>query len=239
MNIHMILFPGLFVAATVLAITSYILPEDGTVIVSSPSPIATVEPSPESTAAATGAPAGSPTPTPIKSAGATPSPSPSPSASASPSASPESFGIAATTPDAVLREAQVHAGRLDPFKSVYPPNLPDFEPAVDPEQLALPSLPPIPTQPDERIPVVVPTSDEPPPADPLEKGLTLKGIMDGGLDPVAIIEIDGQTELLRVGERIRGGILVTSISFSQKKVTLSRGQERGLLKISTPMSPSY
>jgi hypothetical protein len=170
---------------------------------------------------------------------AKPTPAPSPTASAS-----DTFGIAATSPDAVLREAQLHAGRMDPFKSMFPPNLPEFETALSPEQLALPQLM-LPPDPDAAVPVVAsprPVATPAPPvpvAAPLEQGLSLKGLIDGGIDPIALIEVNGTTEMVRVGERLPGNILVTSIHFEQKRVTLSRGQQKGTLILPTPKTPSY
>jgi hypothetical protein len=164
------------------------------------------------------------------------------------------FGIAATTPDAILREAQIQAGRVDPFKSAFAPDLPEFMPAIDPEQLALPSLPPLPVLDDGTPgtgPGPVPTPfrpeatpdpvvvETPPPRQPLSHGLVLKGIMDGGVDPIAIIEVHGTTELVRVGERLSGGILVTSIHYEERRVTLSRGGETATLRIPEPTTPSY
>jgi len=129
---------------------------------------------------------------------------------------------------------------LDPFKSVYPPNLPAFEPAFNPEDLTLPPLPALPDSP-STSPTFTPQDpiETPPPADPLEKGLVLKGILDGGIDPIAIIEAYGETKLVRVGERLPGGILITAIHYEDRRVNLSRGQERGTLQMPIPTAPLY
>lgn len=278
MNKHLIIAPVLFVGATALLLFSMSLPADDQCIahpetcqtVSNPSPLPTSG-NPSSTPApgksGKPVPSGNPaSPAPVKSASPSPKPSgspcppapsaapdesgaaPNPSASANPCAPLPSFGIAATTPDAVLREARIQAGRVDPFKTVFAPDLPEFTPAVAPEQLALPSLPPLP-QSSGGPPIQHPTAapDRPvliqetalPPRPGLKEGLSLKGIMDGGVDPIAIIEVRGVTELVRVGERLSGGILITSINFDERQVTLSRGSESGTLTIDEPKSPSY
>lgn len=243
MNKHMIALPLLLVTATALMMFSISLPEEGSLIVenpgATPQPVdsASVAPDPSVSGSPVAQPSGKPTAKP------TPKPSPSPSATPLPS-----FGIAATTPDAVLREAKLQAGRVDPFKSVFAPDLPEFEPAIDPEQLTLPSLPPLPSidMPNnpsmpsmpQRTPEPV-VIDTPAPRPALDQGLVLKGIMDGGVDPIAIIEVHGRTELVRVGERLSGGILVTSIHYEERRVTLSRGGETASLTIPEPMTPAY
>lgn len=243
MNKHMIALPLLLVTATALMMFSISLPEEGSLIVenpgATPQPVdsASVPPDPNVSGSPVAQPSGKPTAKP------TPKPSPSPSATPLPS-----FGIAATTPDAVLREAKLQAGRVDPFKSVFAPDLPEFEPAIDPEQLTLPSLPPLPSidMPNnpsmpsmpQRTPEPV-VIDTPAPRPALDQGLVLKGIMDGGVDPIAIIEVHGRTELVRVGERLSGGILVTSIHYEERRVTLSRGGETASLTIPEPMTPAY
>lgn len=243
MNKHMIALPLLLVTATALLMFSISLPEEGTLIVENPG----ATPQPVDSASSTPAPnvSGSPAAQASGKPVAKPTPKPSPSPSATPL---PSFGIAATTPDAVLREAKLQAGRVDPFKSVFAPDLPEFEPAIDPEQLTLPSLPPLPSidtptnpsMPSMPLrtpePVVVET---PPPRPALDQGLVLKGIMDGGVDPIAIIEVHGRTELVRVGERLSGGILVTSIHYEERRVTLSRGGQTATLTIPEPMTPAY
>lgn len=251
MNKHMVILPALLIAATSLLLLSISLPEDATgpeVIASAtPSPAvdASGEPSAQPgdasaspTPADSGSPGASPAPSAKPSAKPTPAPSPSPTASAA-----DTFGIAATSPDAVLREAQLHAGRMDPFKSMFPPNLPELETALSPEQLALPQLM-LPPDPEAAVPVATPrpvatTRPVVPVAAPLEQGLSLKGLIDGGIDPIALIEVNGATEMVRVGERLPGNILVTSIHFEQKRVTLSRGQQKGTLILPTPKTPSY
>ncbi|MEZ0375325.1 MAG: hypothetical protein ACAI44_39925 [Candidatus Sericytochromatia bacterium] len=247
MNKRMLLLPILLVSATALLMFSMTLPET-TVIADCPNPpCAKPTPTPDGTGKPT-----SPTPTPsggiVPVGTTTPTPTPTPTPSGSPL---PSFGIAATTPDAVLREARIQAGRVDPFKSVFAPDLPEFTPALEPEQLALPSLPPLP---ENENPSVIDTGEPrasarptnppavletPPPRPPLDQGLVLKGIMDGGVDPIAIIEVHGRTELVRVGERLSGGILVTSINFDERRVTLSRGSERASLTIPEPQAPSF
>ncbi len=256
MIVHIMALLGLFTAATALAITSFMLPPDEAVIVTNPSgspdpvhsnetgspdPIHTHDPNSSSPLPSSLNPSSKPGTDPITTATPTPSPSPSPTASALPS-----FGIAATSPESVLREAQVHAGRLDPFKSVYPPNLPAFDPAINPEALVLPPLPQLPqlpqlpdppsATPEPGNPII---QETPRPPDPLEKGLVLKGIMDGGIDPIAIIEVNGATQLVRVGERLPGGILVTAIHYEDRRVNLSRGQEKGRLQMPKPTAPLY
>ncbi|PKL77071.1 MAG: hypothetical protein CVV27_07065 [Candidatus Melainabacteria bacterium HGW-Melainabacteria-1] len=239
MNKHLLILPALLVVATTLLLFSQSLPEDGEVIVvTSPTP----EPvgNPSGIVPVGESPGTQPSGTP--SARPTPKPSPSPSATPLPS-----FGIAATTPDAVLREAQIQAGRVDPFKSIFAPDLPEFVPAIEPEQLALPSLPPLdpidspsataPIREPEDIPPVI--EDIPPPRPALDQGLVLKGIMDGGVDPIAIIEVHGRTELVRVGDRLSGNILVTSIHFEERRVTLSRGSEKSVLTIPLPQTMPY
>lgn len=243
MNKHMLILPMLLVTATALLLFSQTLPEDGTMIVVDPSatpqPVGSTSatPVPGKSASPGTAPSGRPSAKP------TPKPSPSPSSTPLPS-----FGIAATTPATVLREAQIQAGRVDPFKSVFAPDLPEFEPAIDPEQLTLPSLPPLPSIDLPTDPLVPNTPqrtpdpvimETPPPRPALDQGLVLKGIMDGGVDPIAIIEVHGRTELVRVGERLSGGILVTSIHYEDRRVTLSRGGETATLTIPEPTTPSY
>jgi len=243
-NKHMIILPVLLITATSLLLFSLSLPDEtAPPVLASASPAPGTEPSPESSVAGeTPLPVGSPE------ASAAPTPAPTPEPTPEPSPTPnelDAFGIAATSPDAVLREAQIHAGRMDPFKSMYPPNLPEFETVISPEQLALPVLMPIPSEEDipdlpsiRATPAPVQIS-APPPQAPLEQGLTLKGIIDGGIDPIALIDINGVTELIRVGERLPGNILVTSIHYENKYVTLSRGQQKGRLDIPQPKTPSY
>lgn len=240
MNKHMLILPLLLVSATALLALSVYGPDDLSVISSNPS--ATPQPVDSATPPDGSASPGSSQPSAKPSAKPTPKPSPKPSSTPLPS-----FGIVATTADAVLREAQIQAGRVDPFKSVLPPDLPEFEPAINPEQLALPSLPPLPVTPQTGpAPVILPeetpvpiTIETPPPRPPLDQGLVLKGIMDGGVDPIAIIEIRGRTELVRVGERLTGNILVTSIHYEERRVTLSRGDERATLQMPEPKSLPY
>lgn len=248
MNKHMVILPALLIAATSLLLLSVSLPEDATgpeVIASAtPTPTETVsgEPSAQpSSPDASASPEAQPSASPSASTQPSPTPTPEPSPTAS---SMETFGIAATSPDAVLREAQLHAGRMDPFKSMFPPNLPAFETAISPEQLALPQLM-LPPDEDAAVPVAATPRPVPTPASavpvvaPLEQGLSLKGLIDGGIDPIALIEVNGATEMVRVGERLSGNILVTSIHFEQKRVTLSRGQQKGTLILPTPKTPSY
>lgn len=240
MNKHMIILPMLVVSATALLLFSLTLPEE-TVMANCPeppcpSPVVTPEPGESS-----GIVPVDRSPSPGK-------PTPKPTPTATPTPLPD-FGIAATTPDAVLREAKIQAGRVDPFMSIFPPDLPEFEPAIAPEQLALPSLPPLPVDdsdpgtgqpPIQREDPPAPiTRDSDPPRPVLGDGLQLKGIMDGGVDPIAIIEVHGKTELVRVGERLSGGILVTSINFDERRVTLSRGSERTTLTIPEPTSQPF
>lgn len=248
MNKHVIILPLLLVSATALLMFSLSLPnEEGPEVLasatptpapsiaSSPSAAATSQPQPS--AASSAKPSSTPTGEPSQNPSAEPSPSPSPSSDTLPS-----YGIAATSPDSVLREAKIHTGRADPFKNVYPPDLPEFATALDPDQMALPAFmgpPDKQTSVTPVMPTFEPTGPEQPEATPipiaaLEEGLVLKGIIDGGIDPIALIEVDGKTELVRVGERLRGNILVTSIHYENKRVTLSRGSQKGLLVIQTP-----
>lgn len=279
MNKHIVIAPVLFMGATALLLFSMSLPPDEAPIVeasASPSPMASpASPGPTPKPGTTPKPGVTPVP------GKTTSPTASPKTSASPcppgtsaSASPPpadptaptananvnspcnplpSYGIAATLPDTVLREARIQAGRVDPFKSVFPPDLPEFQPAISAEQLSLPTLPTLPTLPqssgDPSTPTVVVGTPRPnppttvvvptPPRPALDQGLALKGIMDGGVDPIAIVDVRGKTELVRVGERLTGGILVTSINFDEHSITLSRGYEHVTLRIPEPNSPSY
>lgn len=254
MNIHMIILPALLGLATLALMFSLSLDPDQPTVVASTTPTPVVSETPASSD--TPEPGATPSLVPDTVPSDDPEPEPSIDPSAEPSEDPdaepsdepidESFGIAATTPDTVLREAQLHAGRLDPFKTVYPPNLPEFEPAIDPEDLALPDLGmmELPEDPPEVV-ITEPPPDNtfepelPPPPTLLTKGLQLKGIIDGGIDPIALIEVDGKTELLRVGERLRGNIVITSIQYNDRRVTLSRGQQRGLLTIEKPVAPIY
>lgn len=248
MNKHMVILPALLIAATSLLLVSLSLPPDDAL---GPDVIASATPTPEAEVSADPSTAVSPdghgepqaSAEPGNQAEASPEPSPEPSPTAS---ATDTFGIAATSPDAVLREAQLHAGRMDPFKSMFPPNLPEFETAISPEQLTLPQLMPVPGKevllppsPSSK-PTLAPTRVTGPPAPaPLEQGLSLKGLIDGGIDPIALIEANGTTEMVRVGERLPGNILVTSIHYEQKRVTLSRGQQKGTLILPTPKTPSY
>lgn len=241
MNKHMLILPVMLVTATALLLFSISLPEEG----EGPAVIASGTPEPVESNAST-LPSGSPKPANSVAPKPTPTPSPSPTASQLPA-----FGIAATTPDAVLREAQVHAGRVDPFKSVFAPDLPEFDPAIEPEQMALPNLPELPAMPNDGPPnppvvirpipdpVVDPPVDIPPPEPPLEQGLVLKGLIDGGLDPVALVEVNGRTEMVRVGERLPGNILVTSIHYDGKYIKISRGRQTATLQLAIPQSPTY
>ena len=227
MNKHMIILPLLFVSATALLLLSLSLPEDTPQIVVTPS----VQPSqlqvsasphkqPQPVASTTVKPSALPT--------KSPSPGPSPTATPLPS-----FGIAATTPEAVLREAQANTGRMDPFKSILPPDLPEFAPVVEAEQLSYTQPPPLSTtkgsSPTQKT--TLPTLTEPSPEPGLTDGLVLKGIINGGLDPIAIIQTADNSELVRVGDRLPGNILVTSIYFEGKYITLSRGNQKARLEL--------
>ena len=243
MNKHFLVLPLLLGTATALLLFSLSLPEEGVVVVVDPS----TTPQPvESSMMPSHQPSGSATSaTPSGKPSTKPSGKPKPSPTPSPSPTPlPSFGIAATTPDAVLREAQIQAGRVDPFKTILPPDLPEFEPFIEPEQMVLPSLPPLPVsdtgQPIVQAPTPRPISLEtPPPRMSLSEGLTLKGILDGGVDPTAMIDVRGRTEMVRVGERLNGNILVTSINYEERRVTLSRGSEKATLEIEEPESLPY
>lgn len=241
---HALMLSGMFTAATALLLYSMSLPPDD---LNNPSVIASATPEPVVTASAMPSGEGTPAPQGSATPQATPTPTPTPSPTETPIMS---FSIAATSPQSVLRQAQVHAGRVDPFKSVQPPDLPDFEPVITAEQLTLPAAfpkitdtpstssgkPPISSRP----PLMGQTNPTPPPvAKPLTYGLSLKGIMDGGIDPIAIIEINGRTELFRVGERLPNNIRVTSINYEERRVTLSRGQATGTLYLPEPNSPNF
>lgn len=245
---HALILSSMFAAATGLLLYSLSLPPEGLdnnaaiIVTATPEPVVTASVSPSDDA-------GTPNATPSAVASATPAPTPTPTPK--PTEEPlTSYNIAATTPQSVLRQAQVHAGRVDPFKSVQPPDLPDFEPAISANQLALPaafpalkpekSVPVRSTRPIIRKPDVIETpATTPPQARPLTQGLSLKGIMDGGIDPIAIIEINGRTELFRVGERLPNNIRVTSINYEARRVTLSRGQATGTLYLPEPNSPNF
>jgi len=236
MNKHIIILPLLFVSATALLFWSLSMEDESSVIVTNPTgtpsvlqtavPVGSAKPS---QTPASGKPSARPSGVPSPAASATPkaSPSPSPTASALPS-----FGIAATTPEAVLREAQVHTGRVDPFKSILPPELPEFAPQIEPEQLAYVPPPPLSISGDAPAPLktALPTLSEPAPEPLITEGLSLRGIINGGLDPVAIVEFNNESQLVRVGERLPGNILVTSIHYEGKYITLSRGNQKARLE---------
>ncbi len=240
---HALMLSGMFTAATALLLYSMSLPPDDP---NNPSVIASATPEPVVTASVMPSGEGTPEPqgTAKPQASAQPTPTPTPSPSETPIMS---FSIAATSPQSVLRQAQVHAGRVDPFKSVQPPDLPDFEPVITADQLTLPAaFPRITDKPSaakpptsSRPPLIIQTEPTPPPVRPLTYGLSLKGIMDGGIDPIAIIEINGRTELFRVGERLPNNIRVTSINYEERRVTLSRGQATGTLYLPEPNSPNF
>lgn len=247
MNKHFLILPLLLGTATALLLFSLNLPDSDMVVVVDPSttpqPVdSSVMPSHQPSGSATsavssGKPSSSPSTKPSGKPSAKPTPSPTPTPL-------PSFGIAATTPDAVLREAQIQAGRVDPFKTILPPDLPEFEPFIEPEQMVLPSLPPLPVsdidKPVTQAPTPRPISLETPsPRESLGEGLTLIGILDGGVDPIAMIDVRGRTEMVRVGERLNGNILVTSINYEERRVTLSRGSEKATLEIEEPKSLPY
>lgn len=245
MNKHFLVLPLLLITATSLLLFSLSLPEEGMVVVVDPSttpqPVdSNMTPSTQPSGIASSlSPSSKPSTKPSGKPSTKPTPTPSPTGTPMPS-----FGIAATTPEAVLREAQIQAGRVDPFKTILPPDLPEFEPFIDPEQMVLPSLPPLPVsdtgQPVVQAPTPRPISLEtPPPRESLGEGLTLKGILDGGVDPIAMIDVRGRTEMVRVGERLNGNILVTSINYEERRVTLSRGSEKATLEIEEPESLPY
>lgn len=235
MNKHLVILPLLFVSATALLFWSLSM-EDETVVVTTPStapsilqtaqPIGSAQPS---KTPASGKPSVNPSGAPSPTTSATPKASPSPSPTASPL---PSFGIAATTPEAVLREAQVHTGRVDPFKSILPPELPEFVPQIEPEQLAYVPPPVLTVSGDTPAPLktALPRLSEPAPEPLITEGLALRGIINGGLDPVAIVEVNNESQLVRVGERLPGNILVTSIHYEGKYITLSRGNQKARLE---------
>jgi hypothetical protein len=228
MNKHVIILSLLLASATALLFTSLQLEEGSEQIAITPS----ASPSPLATEASA-APVGEQSPQPVGSASPKPSSKPTPKPTPSPSPSSVlAYGIAATSPDDVLREAQTFAGRVDPFKSIVPPSLPDYEPAATPEQLvfAPPVEVPPPTSGGQTI--VVYSTPEPVLAAPdplLSEGLRLRGIVNGGIDSVAIVEVNGQSELYRAGETLPGGITITSIHYEGKYVTLSRGKQKARL----------
>lgn len=235
MNKHLIILPLLFVSATALLLLSLSLPEDEPMVAISPTPVPSLTqsaaPSGPPVPVKTAQPSGKPQRSPIPAASQKPVASPSPTPTATPL---PSFGIAATSPEAVLREAQANAGRVDPFKPILPPDLPEFVPQVEAEQLAY--VPPpvlnIPTgKASTPRKTALPELPDPSPEPMLIEGLSLKGIINGGLDPVAIVQVDGDSELVRVGERLPGNILVTSIHFEGKYITLSRGNQKARLEL--------
>lgn len=242
---HALILASMLVTATGLLLYSLGLPPEDignpTVVVQvTPEPVVTASTLPENVGESPDATAVTASTTPA------PTPTPSPTPTPVPTINPlTSYSIAATTPQSVLRQAQVHAGRVDPFKSVQPPDLPDFEPAISANQLTLPAAFPAlkPEQPTAsrapNIPTIIKTEPTPLPARPLTQGLSLKGIMDGGIDPIAIIEINGRTELFRVGERLPNNIRVTSINYEERRVTVSRGQATGTLYLPEPNSPNF
>lgn len=248
---HAIALSGMFSAATALLLYSLSLPPEDpanpiVVVNATPEPVVTASATPSDASGNTGDQNAQPTAVPKPTSTPTPVPTPTPTPSPGEEALLGSFTIAATSPQSVLRQAQVHAGRVDPFKSVQPPDLPDFEPAVTADQLAfVPALPANNTGTSTGSPTVVldtsgiPSTPTTPAPRPLTYGLALKGILDGGIDPIAIIEINGRTELFRVGERLPGNIRVTSINYEQRRVTLSRGQATGTLYLPEPNSPNF
>jgi hypothetical protein len=229
MNKHVIILSLLLASATALLFTSLQLEEGSEQIAITPS----ASPSPLATDASA-APVGE-SPLPISSTSPKPSSKPVAKPTPTPTPSPSNmmaYGIAATSPDDVLREAQTFAGRVDPFKSIVPPSLPDYEPAAAPEQLVFtpPVEVPPPTTGGQTI--VVYSTPEPISAAPdplLSEGLRLRGIVNGGIDSVAIVEVNGQSELYRAGETLPGGITITSIHYEGKYVTLSRGKQKARL----------
>lgn len=227
MNKHILALSLLLVSATALLFTSLQLEEGSEQIAVTPSASPSLDPD------ASAVPVGE-SPQPVGSA--SPKPSSKPVAKPTPTPSPSNmlaYGIAATSPDDVLREAQTFAGRVDPFKSIVPPSLPDYEPAAAPEQLVFTppvEVPPPPTSGSQTI--VVYSTPEPTIAAPdplLGEGLRLRGIVNGGIDSVAIVEVNGQSELYRAGETLPGGITITSIHYEGKYVTLSRGKQKARL----------
>lgn len=242
MNKHLIILPLLFVSATALLLLSLSLPEDEPVVAISPTPFPAVSQSisPQPTTATTVQPSAKPERSPAPTVSQKPIASPSPTPTATPL---PSFGIAATTPEAVLREAQANTGRIDPFKPILPPDLPVYAPQVEAEQLAYVPPPvlniPTTTTTTGKVPVKIPVPSrtavpelpEPSPEPVLTEGLSLKGIISGGLEPVAIVQVDGNSELVRSGERLPGNILVTSIHFEGQYITLSRGNQKARLEL--------
>lgn len=240
---HALILSSMFAAATGLLLYSLSLPPED---LNNPAIIVVATPEPVVSASAFPSDGASETPNANPSAAASVTPKPTPTPTPKPTEEPlTSYNIAATTPQSVLRQAQVHAGRVDPFKSVQPPDLPDFEPAISANQLALPAafpaLKPEKPAPSQPIPTpnIIEAQPTAPPVTPLTQGLSLKGIMDGGIDPIAIIEINGRTELFRVGERLPNNIRVTSINYEARRVTLSRGQATGTLYLPEPNSPNF
>lgn len=140
--------------------------------------------------------------------------------------------IHATPSKKILQDNPVTIGRDDPFKSLVivrkhislpvPPPFPfPIEPIADapPMPFAPPSVtPPAPPQP----------SLAPAPAPQLKVGLSLQGMVGGDpTDTAAILTIDGNTQLVRMGEVIRRpGFILTVVGINERElsVTLSDGK---------------
>lgn len=219
---HLLIIATLIGLATALMVFSQSLPEDDTQVVNVPVDASASD----SPSAPPGSAQPSTTPKPVETPASAPAPTPTPL---------PSFGIAATTPEEVLREAQVEAGRIDPFRSLVPPDLPEFEGELTSVTLPVP-LPSMgttmaPATLKVREPMIVDPTTPPKPRQPVDigEGIVLRGIINGGTDPVAIVEVDGNSELVRVGDYLRGNILVTAIHSDKKYVNLSRGAEQARL----------
>lgn len=223
MTPHLLIIATLIGLATALMVFSTSLPEDDTQVVNVP---VDASASPSGSPGMPGSSPPSTTPKPVVTPASTPAPTPTPL---------PSFGIAATTPEEVLREAQVEAGRIDPFRSLVPPDLPEFEGELTSVTLPVPQpsmgTTMAPATLKVREPMIVDPTTPPKPRQPVDigEGIVLRGIINGGTDPVAIVEVDGNSELVRVGDYLRGNILVTAIHSDKKYVNLSRGAEQARL----------
>lgn len=243
-SIHIVLLPILLASATALLAWSMMLPPDDQIAtdpfnnkptptataVASQAPVKTANPTNTPAKATPSAVAASNQATPSKTATpakatatpkprATATPKPKATAKPEPSATPTplpEFAIAATTPEDVLKEAKIKSGRVDPFHTLIPPEIPDFKSDLSIAKLEL----------DNSIKTVKLDDIEPPPEPSITDGIVLKGIVNGGTDPIAIIEVDDSSQLVRPGEYVRKNILISTINASGRYIMLSKGSEK-------------
>jgi len=134
--------------------------------------------------------------------------------------------ITASNNNTILHENPVTIGREDPFKSLLAvPKKSSLPPPPPIPGVALPGQPPAPNLPSVK-PSAPPTA---PPATPppLKAGLSLQGLVTGDEEPAAILNVDGNTQLVRVGDVIRRpGYVVTITNINERalSITLSDGK---------------